>query len=83
MRKAFTIFTGFVRDFAAVESLLTLVPVQIESEDIVLESLRLYEEEEMKFGDAMVMAKSRVSNIQPVYTFDKKDFKRFSNAFIL
>ncbi len=66
-----------------VESLLTLQPVEIESEDVVLESLRLYTEENIKYGDAMILAKSRISDIKPVYTFDKKDFKKFTDVLLL
>lgn len=66
-----------------VESLLTLPSVEIESEDVVLESLRIYAEENLKFGDAMVLAKSTTSGIKPVYTFDKKDFKKFTDVIIL
>jgi len=66
-----------------VESLLSLPSVEIESEDVVLESLRIYAEENLKFGDAMVLAKSTTSGIKPVYTFDKKDFKKFTDVIIL
>ncbi len=66
-----------------VESLLSLQPVEIESENVVLESLRLYAEENIKYGDAMILAKSRIANIKPVYTFDKKDFKKFTDVFLL
>ncbi len=66
-----------------VESLLSLPSVEIESEDVVLESLRIYAEENLKFGDAMVLAKSITSGIKPVYTFDKKDFKKFTDVIIL
>lgn len=66
-----------------VESLLTLPPVEIEAEAVVLESLRLYAEEDLKYGDAMILAKSRTSGIKPVYTFDKKDFKKFKEAHLL
>lgn len=66
-----------------VESLETLPVVEIESENVVLETLRLYADENLKFGDAMVLAKSRVSGIKPVFTFDKKDFKKFPDACIM
>lgn len=66
-----------------VESLETLSSVEIESEDVVLEALRLYAEENFKFGDAMVVAKSRVSGIKPIYTFDKKDFKKLPDALVM
>ncbi len=66
-----------------VESLESLPVVEIESEDLVLETLKLYAEEKLKFGDAMVLAKSRVTGIKPVYTFDKKDFKKFPDACIM
>ncbi len=66
-----------------VESLEALSVVEVESEDVVLEALRIYVEEGLKFGDAMILAKSRTSGIKPVYTFDKKDFKKFSDAHIL
>lgn len=66
-----------------VESLEALSVVEVESEDVVLEALRIYVEEGLKFGDAMILAKSRTSMIKPVYTFDKKDFKKFSDAHIL
>jgi predicted nucleic-acid-binding protein len=65
-----------------VESLETLPAVEIESGKIVLEALRIYTEENLKFGDAMILAKSRVSGIIPVYTFDR-DFKRFPEADVL
>lgn len=66
-----------------VESLLTLPPVEIEAEAVVLESLRLYSEKDLKYGDAMILAKSRTSGIKPVYTSDKKDFKKFKEAHLL
>lgn len=66
-----------------VESLEALSVVEIESEEVILEALRIYIEEGLKFGDAMILAKSRTSGIKPVYTFDKKDFKNFSDAHIL
>ncbi len=66
-----------------VESLEALSVVEVESEDVVLEALRIYIEEGLKFGDAMILAKSRTSGIKPVYTFDKKDFKKFSDAYVL
>ncbi|MEK6678699.1 MAG: PIN domain-containing protein [Nitrospirota bacterium] len=66
-----------------VESLEALSVIEIESEDVVLEALRIYIEEDLKFGDAMILAKSRTSGIKPVYTFDKKDFKKFSDAHVL
>jgi predicted nucleic-acid-binding protein len=65
-----------------VESLETLPAVEIESEKIVFEALRIYSEENLKFGDAMILAKSRVSEIKPVYTFDR-DFKKFPEADVL
>ncbi len=66
-----------------VESIEALSVIEIESEDVVLEALRIYIEEDLKFGDAMILAKSRTSGIKPVYTFDKKDFKKFSDAHVL
>ncbi len=65
-----------------VESLETLPAVEIESEKVALEALRIYTEENLKFGDAMILAKSRISGIKPVYTFDR-DFKRFPEAEVL
>lgn len=62
-----------------VESLVTLPAIEMESEKTLLEALRIYTEEELKFGDAMILAQSRVSGIMPVYTFDH-DFKRFPEA---
>ncbi|MBI5198844.1 MAG: PIN domain-containing protein [Nitrospirae bacterium] len=62
-----------------IEGLETLPVIELESEDEVLEALRLYAEEDLKFGDAMILAKARISGIKPVYTFDK-DFKRFPEA---
>ncbi len=75
LEKIYKLPKGEVRE--KVESLETLPVVEIESEDMVLEALRLYAEENLKFGDAMILAKSRVSGIKHVYTFDKKDFKKF------
>lgn len=66
-----------------VESMLSLPSIQLEGEELVLESLRLYAEGNVKFGDAMILAKSRISGILPIYTFDKKDFGKFPDAEIL
>ncbi|MBI4691385.1 MAG: PIN domain-containing protein [Nitrospirae bacterium] len=66
-----------------IESLESIPPVEIESEGLVLESLKIYDEENLKFGDALILAKARVSGIVPIYTFDKKDFKRFPEALVL
>jgi len=66
-----------------IESLESIPPVEIESEDLVLESLCIYVEENLKFGDALILAKSRVSGIKPIYTFDRKDFKKFPEALVL
>ena len=65
------------------ESLLSISAIQIEEEALVLESLRLHAEDNMKFGDAMVLAKARLSGIKPVYTFDAKDFKKVADAIVL
>ncbi len=64
-----------------VESILTL-PVEVENLDVVFTALALYEEENLKFGDALVLAYARVRGIKPVYTFDR-DFRRFEEAKIL
>ena len=64
-----------------VESLLSL-PVEIENLDVFLKALALYEEENLKFGDALVLAHARVKGIKPVYTFDR-DFKRFRDVKVL
>lgn len=81
LEKIYKLHKADVRE--KVESLESLSPVEIESEDVVLESLRLYAEEDMKFGDAMILAQSKVSGIKPIYTFDKKDFRKFTEAVVL
>lgn len=80
LEKIYRLPKGEVRE--KVESLETLPGVEIESEKIVLEAVKIYAEENLKFGDAMIFAKSRVSGIKPVYTFDR-DFKRFPEAEML
>ena len=64
-----------------VESILTL-PAEVENLDTVLTALALYEEKNLKFGDALVLATAKVRGIAPIYTFDK-DFKRFEEAEVL
>jgi len=64
-----------------VESILTL-PVEVENLDVVLTALALYEEKNLKFGDALVLACARVRGIKPVYTFDR-DFRKFPDAKVL
>ena len=64
-----------------VESILTL-PAEVENLDTVLTALALYEEKNLKFGDALVLATAKVKGIAPIYTFDK-DFKRFEEAEVL
>jgi predicted nucleic-acid-binding protein len=66
-----------------IESLEALHSIEVESDDIVLEALRLYAEENLKFGDAMILAKSRTSGIRPVYSFDKKDFKKYPDVHLM
>ncbi|MBM4137402.1 MAG: type II toxin-antitoxin system VapC family toxin [Nitrospira sp.] len=81
LEKIYKLSKDEVRD--KVESLETLSTVEIESENVVLEALRLYAEENLEFVDAMILAKSRISGIKPVFTFDKKDFKKFPEACIM
>ena len=64
-----------------VESLLSL-PVEIENLDVFLKALALYEEENLKFGDALVLACAQVKDVKPVYTFDR-DFRKFKEAEVL
>ena len=64
-----------------VESILTL-PVEVENLEVVLTAFALYEEENLKFGDALVLATAKVKRIAPIYTFDR-DFRGFSEAKVL
>ncbi len=64
-----------------VESILTL-PVEIENLEVFLTAFNLYEEEDLKFGDALVLATAKVKGIAPIYTFDK-DFRKFKEAEVL
>jgi len=64
-----------------VESILTL-PVELESFDIVVFALDLYERENPKFGDALVLATAKAKGIKPVFTFDR-DFEKFQEAVVL
>ncbi|EDP74822.1 PIN domain-containing protein [Hydrogenivirga sp. 128-5-R1-1] len=64
-----------------VENILTL-PVEVENLDVVLTAFALYEEKNLKFGDALVLATAKVKEITPIYTFDK-DFRKFSEARVL
>ena len=56
-----------------VESILTL-PVEVENLDVVLTSLALYEEGNLKFGDALVLATAKVRGIAPIYTLRMSTF---------
>ena len=64
-----------------VESLLSL-PVEMENLDVLLKALALYEEENLKFGDALILAYANVKDIKPVYTFDR-DFRKYKEAEVL
>ena len=64
-----------------IESILTL-PVELENLDIVLIALSLYEEKNLKFGDALLLATAKVKDIIPIYTFDT-DFKKFREAKVI
>jgi len=64
-----------------VESVFSL-PVEVENFEVILKSLALYEEKNLKFGDALVLAYAQVRGIKPIYTFDS-DFEKFSEAKVL
>ncbi len=64
-----------------VESLLTL-PVEMENFEVIVLALDLYEKENLKFGDALVLATAKAKGIKPVFTFDK-DFDKFPEAMVL
>ena len=64
-----------------VESVFSL-PVEVENFEVILKALSLYEEKNLKFGDAMVLAYAQVREIKPIYTFDR-DFKKFPEAKVL
>ncbi len=64
-----------------VESILTL-PVEVENFEEVLTALALYEEKNLKFGDAIILATAKVRKITPIYTFDR-DFGSFGEAKVL
>jgi|Deesub1362A_J573_1020465.scaffolds.fasta_scaffold00801_6 predicted nucleic-acid-binding protein len=81
LEKIYKISKNEVRE--KIEGLSALSVIEVESKGVVLEALRLYVDENLKFGDAMILAKARVSGIKPVYTFDSKDFKRFPDTHLL
>ncbi|HID66165.1 MAG TPA: type II toxin-antitoxin system VapC family toxin [Aquificaceae bacterium] len=64
-----------------VESIFSL-PVEVENFEVILKALALYEEKNLKFGDALVLAYAQVRRIKPIYTFDS-DFEKFSKAKVL
>ena len=64
-----------------VESILTL-PVEVENFEEVLTALALYEDKNLKFGDAIILATAKMRSITPIYTFDR-DFGRFGEAKVL
>jgi len=64
-----------------VESIFSL-PVEVENFEVILKALALYEEKNLKFGDALVLAYAQVRRIKPIYTFDS-DFEKFSEAKVL
>lgn len=45
-------------------------------EEVAIEALRLYDEKNVDFADAILSVK--LSNALPVLTWDKKDFKRLN-----
>ena len=50
--------------------------METENLEVILKALALYEEENLKFGDALVLVCAQVKDIKPIYTFDR-DFRKF------
>jgi len=61
---------------------LAILPVEIENKRVLDETLEIYENKKLKFGDAMVLACSKIKGALPVFTFDK-DFAKENNGVTL
>lgn len=65
------------------EPLLTLENLIISEKEVILESLRLYEEKNVDFADSYTYVLMKMDSVGEIYTFDNNHFKRFPDVRIL
>jgi len=61
---------------------LSALPVDIENKSILNQTLDIYVNTKLKFGDAMILAASKLKGSLPVFTYDK-DFAKENNGVTL
>jgi predicted nucleic-acid-binding protein len=59
-----------------VEAIINTPQLKVEMADILLSSLRIYEESNIKFADALMGCWGLGRGLRTVFTFDDKHFKR-------
>lgn len=62
-----------IRELA--EAVMNTPELHIEMEDVFRRALRLYEEKNVKFADAVIGYRGLEKGLSIVYTYDEKDFK--------
>ena len=66
-----------VRELA--EAVMNTPELHIEMEDVFRKALRLYEEKNVKFADAVIGYWGLENDISIVYTYDERDFKNIKD----
>jgi predicted nucleic-acid-binding protein len=59
-----------------VEAIINTPQLKIDMEDVFRKALRVYEEKNIKFADAVMGCWGLEKGLKAVYTYDEKDFKR-------
>jgi len=70
-----------VRELA--EAIINTPQLKVELAGVFLNALKVYEEKNVKFGDAVMAFWALDSGIGTVYSYDEKDFKRVAGLTVL
>src|SRR6185369_2412701 len=70
-----------IRELA--EAIINTPQLKVELAGVFLNALKVYEEKNVKFGDAVMAFWALDSGIGTVYSYDEKDFKRVAGLTVL
>ncbi len=65
-----------------IEPILNTTQLKIEKRDLLQKALELYEEKNIKFADTFIYSWGVDQDIQTIYAYDEKDFKRIDGFLI-
>jgi len=74
LEKVYKFEKKVIRELA--EAIINTPQLKIELEDVFRKALRVYEEENVKFADAVIGCWGLVKGIKTVFTYDENNFKR-------